>query len=72
MVDNREGTRYAHLHVRQAPRFEIEGIAPSFYPRMDSYLDPELGINLRFRECEDRRQRRRRTAGLSLDSFIGS
>ena len=25
MVDNREGTRYSHLHVRRAPRFQVEG-----------------------------------------------
>jgi hypothetical protein len=72
MVDSREGTRHSHLHVRQAPRFEIEGSAPSFYPRMDSCLDAEIGVNLRFKESENRRQRRRRTAGLSLDAFIGS
>jgi type IV secretory pathway TraG/TraD family ATPase VirD4 len=72
MVDNREGTRHSHLHVRQAPRFEIEGLGPSFYPRMDSHLDPQVGVNLRFKETENRRQRRRRTAGLSPDTFIGS
>jgi hypothetical protein len=72
MVDSREGTRHSHLHVRQAPRFEIEGISPWFYPRMDSYLDSQVGVNLRFKENENRRQRRRRTAGLSPDTFIGS
>lgn len=64
MVDSREGTRYSHLHVRRAPRFELEGMKPSLYPRMHSYLDPKIGVNLRFREAENRNQRRRRTAGL--------
>lgn len=67
MVDNREGTRYGHLHVRQAPRFEMEGLATALYPRMHSYLDPHVGVNLRFRETENRKQRRRRTAGLFLE-----
>lgn len=66
MVDNREGTRYSHLHVRRAPRFELDGIKPSLYPRMHSYLDPKVGVNLRFREAENRKQRRRRTAGIFL------
>jgi hypothetical protein len=66
MVDNREGTRYSHLHVRRAPRFQVEGLEPSLYPKMHSYLDPELGVNLRFKETENRKQRRRRTAGLFL------
>jgi hypothetical protein len=66
MVDNREGTRYSHLHVRRAPRFQLEGLEPSLYPKMHSYLDPEVGVNLRFKEAENRKQRRRRTAGLFL------
>ena len=66
MVDNREGTRYSHLHVRRAPRFQVEGLEPSLYPKMHSYLDPEVGVNLRFKEAENRKQRRRRTAGLFL------
>jgi hypothetical protein len=71
MVDNREGTRYGHLHVRQAPRFEVEGIAPALYPRMQSHLDSHVGVNLRFRETENRKQRRRRTAGLFLEPVNG-
>ena len=71
MVDNREGTRYSHLHVRRAPRFEVEGIKPSLYPKMHSYLDPEIGVNLRFKEAENRKQRRRRTAGLFLGEAAG-
>ena len=67
MVDNREGTRYSHLHVRRAPRFELEGTRPSLYPRMHSYLDPNLGVNLRFKGVENRRQRRRRRA----EWFVG-
>jgi hypothetical protein len=66
MVDNREGTRYSHLHVRRAPRFQVEGQEPSLYPKMHSYLDPEVGVNLRFKEAENRKQRRRRTAGVFL------
>jgi Type IV secretory system Conjugative DNA transfer len=71
MVDNREGTRYSHLHVRRAPRFELEAIRPSLYPKMRSYLDPEIGVNLRFREAANRKQRRRRTAGLFLGDMGG-
>jgi len=71
MVDNREGTRYSHLHVRRAPRFQVEGLEPSLYPKMHSYLDPEVGVNLRFKEAENRKQRRRRTAGLYLGEVGG-
>lgn len=71
MVDSREGTRYSHLHVRRAPRFELDGIRPSLYPKMQSYLDPNIGVNLRFREAANRKQRRRRTAGLFLGDMSG-
>jgi len=71
MVDNREGTRYSHLHVRRAPRFEVDGVNPYLYPKMHSYLDPEVGVNLRFKEAENRKQRRRRTAGLFLGEAAG-
>jgi hypothetical protein len=71
MVDHREGTLYSHLHVRRAPRFEVEGMKPSLYPKMHSYLDPEIGVNLRFKEAENRKQRRRRTAGLFLGEAAG-
>ena len=71
MVDHREGTLYSHLHVRPAPRFEVEGINPFLYPKMHSYLDPEIGVNLRFKEAENRKQRRRRTAGLFLGKAGG-
>ncbi len=71
MVDNREGTLHSHLHVRRAPRFQVEGLEPSLYPKMHSYLDPEVGVNLRFREPENRKQRRRRTAGLFLGEASG-
>ena len=71
MVDNREGTRHSHLHVRRAPRFELEGIRPSLHPKMHSYLDPNIGVNLRFREAANRKQRRRRTAGLFLGDMGG-
>jgi hypothetical protein len=71
MVDNREGTLHSHLHVRRAPRFQVEGLEPSLYPKMHSYLDPEVGVNLRFKEAENRKQRRRRTAGLFLGEASG-
>lgn len=71
MVDSREGTRYSHLHVRRAPSFRLEGMAPRLYPKMHSYLDPEIGVNLRFNEEENRKQRRRRTAGVSLEIAPG-
>jgi hypothetical protein len=70
-VDNREGTLYSHLHVRRPPRFQVEGLEPSLYPKMHSYLDPEVGVNLRFKEAENRKQRRRRTAGLYLGEASG-
>jgi hypothetical protein len=38
---------------------------------MHSYLDPEIGVNLRFKEAENRKQRRRRTAGLFLGEAAG-
>ena len=66
MVDSREGTRHSHLHVRRSPRFQMEGSEQSLYSKMHSYLDPEVGVNLRFRAAENRKQRRRRTAGLFL------
>lgn len=71
MVDNREGTRYFHVHVRRAPRFQLEGLEPSLYPKMQSHFDPEVGVNLRFKEVENRKQRRRRTAGLVLGEVGG-
>ena len=71
MVDSREGTRYSHLHVRRAPSFHLEGLASRLYPKMHSYLDPEIGVNLRFKETENRKQRRRRTAGISLETPHG-
>jgi hypothetical protein len=71
MADSREGTRYSHLHVRRTPSFRIEGLAPRLYPKMHSYLDPEVGVNLRFQEVENRKQRRRRTSGISLANSTG-
>jgi type IV secretory pathway TraG/TraD family ATPase VirD4 len=71
MVDSREGTRYSHLHVRRTPSFRLEGLSPRLYPKMHSYLDPEIGVNLRFKEAENRKKRRRRTAGVSLDTPPG-
>jgi hypothetical protein len=38
---------------------------------MHSYLDQEIGVNLRFKEAANRKQRRRRTAGVSLDNLPG-
>jgi hypothetical protein len=71
MVDSREGTRYSHLHVRRTPSFRLEGLSPRLYPKMHSCLDPEIGVNLRFKEAENRQKRRRRTAGVSLDTPPG-
>lgn len=71
MVDNREGTRHSHLHVRRAPSFRLDGISPRLYPKMHSYLDPKIGVNLRFKEAENRKQRRRRTVGVNLDNLPG-
>ena len=71
MVDNREGTLHSHLHVRRAPSFRLDGFVPFLYPKMHSYLDPETGVKLRFKEAENRKQRRRRTAGLFLGEAAG-
>jgi type IV secretory pathway TraG/TraD family ATPase VirD4 len=71
MVDSREGTRHSHLHVRRTPSFRLEGLSPRLYPKMHSYLEPEIGVNLRFKEAENRKKRRRRTAGVSLDTPPG-
>ena len=71
MVDSQEGTRYSHLHARRAPVFRLDGLTPSLYPKMRSYLAPEIGVNLRFKDVENRKQRRRRTAGISLDELRG-
>jgi hypothetical protein len=49
----------------------VEGLEPFLYPKMHSYFDPEVGVNLRFKEAENRKQRRRRTAGLFLDGVGG-
>lgn len=49
MADAREGNRYAHLHARRAPRFELPGLGSSLYPRLRSYLDTATAVNLRFR-----------------------
>ena len=67
----RSVTRYSHLHVRRAPRFQVEDLEPSLYPKMHSYLDPAIGVNLRFKEAENLKQRRRRTAGLFLGEASG-
>jgi hypothetical protein len=71
MVDSREGTRHSHLHVRRAPSFRLEGLAPRLYPKMHSYLDPNIGVNLRFKEPENRKQRRRRTSGITFETLSG-
>jgi hypothetical protein len=72
MTDPREGTLYSHLHVRRAPSFQLKGIEPYLYPKMHSPMNPEIGVNLRFKEAANRRQRRRRIAGISLDTLQGS
>ncbi len=72
MVDSREGTLHSHLHVRRAPSFQLEGIEPYLCPKMRSPMNPEIGVNLRFKDAVNRRQRRRRIAGISLDTLQGS
>ena len=71
MVDSREGTLHSHLHVRRAPSFQLEGIEPYLYPKMRSPMNPEIGVNLRFKDAVNRRQRRRRVAGISLETPYG-
>ena len=63
MVDSREGTLHSHLHVRRAPSYHLDGIEQNLYPKMHSLLDPMIGVNLRFKDAQNRRQRRRRVAG---------
>jgi hypothetical protein len=71
MVDSREGTLHSHLHVRRAPSYRLDGIDQYLYPKMNSRLKPEVGVNLRFKDAANRRQRRRRIAGISLDTPYG-
>ena len=71
MVDSLEGTLHSHLHVRRAPSHQLEGIEPYLYPKMRSPMNPEIGVNLRFKDAVNRRQRRRRIAGISLDTPYG-
>ena len=71
MVDSREGTLHSHLHVRRAPSYYLDGIDQYLYPMMHSLLDPGVGVNLRFKDAQNRRQRRRRIAGISLDASFG-
>ena len=71
MVDSREGTLHSHLHVRRAPSYRLDGIDQYLYPKMHSRLKPEIGVNLRFKDAANRRQRRRRIAGISLDTPYG-
>jgi type IV secretory pathway TraG/TraD family ATPase VirD4 len=68
MTDPREGTLHSHLHVRRAPSYHLDGIDQYLYPKMHSRLDSEIGVNLRFKDAVNRRQRRRRIAGISLDT----
>jgi hypothetical protein len=71
MTDPREGTLHSHLHVRRAPSYHLDGIDQYLYPKMHSRLDSEIGVNLRFKDAANRRQRRRRIAGISLDTLQG-
>jgi hypothetical protein len=71
MTDPREGTLHSHLHVRRAPSYHLDGIYQYLYPKMHSKLDPGVGVNLRFKDAQNRRQRRRRIAGISLDTPYG-
>lgn len=71
MTDPREGTLHSHLHVRRAPSYRLDGIDQYLYPKMHSLLDPAVGVNLRFKDAQNRRQRRRRIAGISLETSYG-
>jgi hypothetical protein len=71
MTDPREGTLHSHLHVRRAPSYHLDGIDQYLYPKMHSRLNSEIGVNLRFKDAVNRRQRRRRIAGISLDTPHG-
>jgi hypothetical protein len=71
MTDPREGTLHSHLHVRRAPSYYLDGVDQYLYPKMHSLLDPGAGVNLRFKDAANRRQRRRRIAGISLDAPFG-
>jgi len=71
MTDPREGTLHSHLHVRRAPSYHLDGVDQYLYPKMHSLLDPAIGVNLRFKDAANRRQRRRRIAGISLDTPYG-
>jgi type IV secretory pathway TraG/TraD family ATPase VirD4 len=66
MVDALEGTKYSHLLVRRDPAWELPGMSPRPYPKMHSWIDPEIGAHLRFSEKENRKKRRRRTIGAAL------
>src|SRR5258708_20163279 len=46
MVDPREGTLHSHLHVRQAPSYQLDGFHSRQYPKMKAKLDPSTGPNL--------------------------
>ena len=71
MTDPREGTLHSHLHVRRAPSYHLDGVDQYLYPKRHSLLDPSVGVNLRFKDAQNRRQRRRRIAGISLDTPYG-
>jgi hypothetical protein len=70
MVDPREGTLHSHLHVRQAPSYPLEGFFTDLYPKLKGRLDPSVGANLRFRE-EEKRRGRRRSAGSLSELYFG-
>jgi hypothetical protein len=70
MVDPREGTLHTHLHVRRAPLYQLDGLLSQLYPKMKGILDPSIGANLRFRE-EEKRRGRRRSAGSFADLYFG-
>ena len=70
MVDPRQGTLHSHLHVRRQPSYQMSGFFSGLYPKMHPYRDPKIGANLRFRQQEDRRARRR-SSGSILSAFSG-
>jgi hypothetical protein len=70
MVDPREGTLHSHLHVRRHPSFQLRECRSLLYPQMKGFLTPSVGANLRFRQ-EERRRGKRRSAGTLAELYFG-
>jgi hypothetical protein len=59
MTDNRVGTIHKHLHVRRPPRYRLPGFQPMIFPRVEAPLSCNEGANLRFKDPELARRKRR-------------